>query len=509
MSYERGIVIGGRDFTEIVNTCDFSWDDKGGRDAVLSIERTPFDRFEDIELDDIVEIRYDLTSATRWFKGIVAELSTSLVGGLRIHAVGVRDKMKEAYPTGRYGSAVGVANPTNTDITFLEEETGGTLPAGTYTYQVSALDDTGETLAVQPSAGTASITGNNGKITLSWVALANAKKYKVYKGSGTPWEYFETTAISWVDDGRTKGTSDAALPASNTTDSPDIVATDVLSVLTDILTSHLPSDLSTGTLSAGGSTTLDDFNIDDGVANLMDVISSLADIVGDVVWGVDQDGAVYFIPRDDSSIQKTYKIGQDNPTSDLVTIATRSRTRDEVSAVRVEGEAKLSEPDQIDALKASTSTVRGRNTIRKYLPGVTTAATANTAIANIQDKYVSNPDRWSITVEEIDTLIKPGLHFIRLETQFGSTYDFQVQSASYSFGDTPSVSLESGDPEFSAEDEAAEASKADKAASLRANISPNAELVDGTNSALGIARDINDTAAALNLVSVWVPYTGS
>lgn len=106
-----------------------------------------------------------------------------------------------------------LATPTNG--THTTATTGGTLPAGTYTYRVSALDANGETLASAESGITT--TGSTSTVTVVWGAIAGATGYRIYgRAAGGQQLMAEVGAVtSWLDDGSI--TPSGALPAANTT----------------------------------------------------------------------------------------------------------------------------------------------------------------------------------------------------------------------------------------------------------------------------------------------------
>jgi microcystin-dependent protein len=101
--------------------------------------------------------------------------------------------------------------------TLVASETGGTLPAGTYQYRVSAINASGETLASPEAATAATIVGTTGSVAVSWAAVTGATGYKVY-GRTTAGELLMATlgtVTTWTDDGSV--TPAGALPGSNTT----------------------------------------------------------------------------------------------------------------------------------------------------------------------------------------------------------------------------------------------------------------------------------------------------
>lgn len=340
MSYERRILIGDIDYSHRIDTATFSWVRDGGCDtATLHVADIPFDLFDEIGINDIVEIRYGTAASTCWWYGLVHDLETQLPFGLTILCVGAKLKLGEIYPLGRYGTDVDVITPTG--LTYLVYETAGELAAGSYTYRVSAIDDEGETLA--SSTVLATVVGSTGRVALSWAAVKGASGYRVYRGTANPFTYWQTSEIIFEDDGTSAGTSIATVPASDTATAPTISSAFVDDALTDLLTTYLPEDLSIGDITAGDEFELDDYDLGDGSGTLLDVLGALSDIVGDVVWGVDENGEVYFVPEA-VDYTKAYPITTgERLTADVITAATRRRSRDGVTAVRVVGEDDLSD----------------------------------------------------------------------------------------------------------------------------------------------------------------------
>lgn len=581
MAYARRVYIGGKDLSARVNDCTFEWNrDVGCATANLTIEQTPFDFFEDIEIDDVIDIRY--SSGARWWKGIVASLDTNLNAGLVISGVGMFQLLGEIYPLGRYGSRVDVDAPTN--LAGLVSATGGVLAAATYYYQVSAVDEFGETLATASINKTT--TGATSKVTITWDAVEGAQGYRLYLGNSNPWTYFDVSETTFIHDGNTTGTSIGALPAEDTAAAPTIVSTKVDDVVDDILDTYLPSNISKGSITAGGSFDLDDYDLGEGEASLRDVLAALAEIVGDTVWGTDEDGDVFFVPIATTS-QKTFYVGGDvGDTNDRVMEGTsRTRSRDGVTAVRVEGNEELADParlreidsrvlstddfpdattnngrryfletnfgfnqrltsssvkvaaasssltaaysgntqsyveqnkevlalkrvameddgaggyqirapyteahivkaltlinDRIDRAqnmralgKAAAENFTRRKVALLRLPGVKTPALAKIASTNFLARYTPIPDRWTIVIDNITLLIKPGQHKVTLVTQYGERYLLDVQSVSYSFGDIPQATITAGDPEYDEQKEQEEVKKTVQRQVLRSGLRP-------------------------------------
>lgn len=94
-----------------------------------------------------------------------------------------------------------------TGLTATDGGTGGTLAAGTYFYEVTALDGAGgETTASSEASVTVAV---NHKINLAWTAVTNATGYNVYRSTTTGTETLlsgtglPATTNSFVDTGAT------------------------------------------------------------------------------------------------------------------------------------------------------------------------------------------------------------------------------------------------------------------------------------------------------------------
>lgn len=113
-------------------------------------------------------------------------------------------------PTGTLVAAPGTLTPSTST-------TGGTLPAATYYYKLTALNVAGETTA---SAEASQVTtGATSTVTFTYSAVSGATGYKVYRATSPGAEVYLTTigaVTTFTDTGAiTPGT--AAPPASNTT----------------------------------------------------------------------------------------------------------------------------------------------------------------------------------------------------------------------------------------------------------------------------------------------------
>ena len=351
MAYSRYIYINGRRYDTVIDTCTFSWDDKVGCvDGSLHIPSARFDNFMNIDIGDIVDIRYSAAVSTRWWLGTVAELSTSLTGGLTVSLIGMHSFLSEVRPTGRFGSDVTTDTPANESSAV---DTGaGTLAAGAYDYRIASLDDDGETFATALVEET--LTGSTNAVTLTWDTATGANGYRVYrKIDAGSWVYFDVSELTFVDDGTATGTASAAGPLidgvdTETSTTPTIAATDVESVVNYLLNTFLPPELSKGTVNTGSAETLDDYDLTNSTATLKEVLFALAEIVGDVVTGVDEDGAVFFVAEATGVPgNNIFTVGEASGLGSVMNVV-RRKSRDGVSFVKVEGEEDLEDPDQTD-----------------------------------------------------------------------------------------------------------------------------------------------------------------
>jgi hypothetical protein len=90
--------------------------------------------------------------------------------------------------------------------------TGGSLPAGTYSYRIVAVLRTAqESMAYSArSAEVVTSVGSSGKVVLAWTPVPNAQSYRIYRGTaaGQQDRYFSSTSASFTDAGTATGTTD-------------------------------------------------------------------------------------------------------------------------------------------------------------------------------------------------------------------------------------------------------------------------------------------------------------
>lgn len=103
---------------------------------------------------------------------------------------------------------------------------GGTITAGTYKYIVTAINANGETS--QSNEQTIVTTGSTSTVTVTWLTVAGATGYKLYKtaaGGATNTELlYKTVGLVLTDIDTTPGAPAGALPTSNTATTPNVYA---------------------------------------------------------------------------------------------------------------------------------------------------------------------------------------------------------------------------------------------------------------------------------------------
>lgn len=123
-----------------------------------------------------------------------------------------RDPGNGRYVPGVRAASAALAAPGGVAATPLT--TGGSLPAATYSYRVTARNSAGETL---PSAAVSAITtGATGMVSVTWTAVPGATSYSVYgRTAGAELLLATVTDTAYTDTGRT--TPAGPLPTANTT----------------------------------------------------------------------------------------------------------------------------------------------------------------------------------------------------------------------------------------------------------------------------------------------------
>ena len=108
----------------------------------------------------------------------------------------------------------------------LDPNAVGSLAAGTYYYEVTAITGAGETL---PSAEASTTVGTSGAIRIDWGDVPGALSYRIYKGTsaGSESGYFTSMTASFFDDGVALDTGTFAAGTPPTTTNVHAVQTTV------------------------------------------------------------------------------------------------------------------------------------------------------------------------------------------------------------------------------------------------------------------------------------------
>lgn len=356
-AYTRKIVLGGKDFTKLVNNCSFSWSRNIGCDnASLAIQAANFDDMLSLKAGDTVSIEF--SDSVPWWTGIIIDLSTNLTNGLSIECAGIaRTIFSETLVHDAFGLHVMPSYVTTLAATVTE--TPGNLGMGFHKYYVTTFDGTGErassdgitaypeALAVPVPdydlikveaevtfAGTSTRT-----VHLTWDDDDRATKWRIYKQittaqssafkgqgaatallaytpthAGTTLHYMDVTTPEFTDDGSIDWNTlpSASLPQYDTCRMNAIAAEtspyaggqgifSARSAVRYLVNTYYASGYDETLLTSGMDTPLFDLDFSTEDTTLADALQTICDFVGGVMWGVRQDNKVFFTDRVDSS----------------------------------------------------------------------------------------------------------------------------------------------------------------------------------------------------------------
>lgn len=444
--YERIIKIGGVDFSAVANTCDFTWNrDVGCETATISIQSAQFDDLLGIKTGDAVSIEF--SSGVSWWQGIVVNVATNLVTGLTIDCAGIVSTLLAETPVReRFGSEVIVPYVTSLAATVVTD--AGNLGAGYHKYFVTAFDSQGERASsngttLYPESGATPIPSydnikieanvtfsgaNTRAVQLTWAADSRVTKWRVYKQlsatqqtqlkgagnasacvavspttSGVIVRYKDVTEAEFIDDGSFDWQSapTATLPIYDTCKQPSIVSEtgdytggqgkhSARSAARYLVATHFPTRYEASLITAGADTPL--LNIDFAAedSNLAEALQTLADFVGGVVWGVNEDGKVFFVDRTDSSAEgvvvKEFVLGAarnegsiHDPTdtqTDVLLNCTRKVTRDGATTINAIPSEKLKAKGSAQNLLAAASKTNDKFATANASDDITNTANA-------------------------------------------------------------------------------------------------------------------------------------
>lgn len=138
-----------------------------------------------------------------------------------------------------------------------------------------------------------------------------------------------------------------------------------------------------------------------------------------------------------------------------------------------------------DALGASyigPAGPRGRFPVIRA-PGIRTSKEAGKVAAEFLLRHVPNPDRWTLTVDNVETLVKPGLGIVEFASQVGDARSLEIVTADYEFGDVSRMVINAGDHVYGPAEPLSETSATP--------VAPGASQV-----AMGTTDDISDALDA-------------
>ena len=377
--YDRYISVnGGRDISSQITQCTFDISPDGGCiTAALQMDGVSFNDFMDLSLGDTVEISYK--PGTPYWYGRITGMSTSLSNGLSIQCSGIsQTDLAECDPSGLFGTLAGITIPASVTSEQLED---GALGDGLHEYYIFAGDDLGflyhATDLTRKTTQTISMTGTPeyAPATCIKVSCANverATRYRIFKafyadmigaaigeghvgvGSATRFYYTDVAAPEFHDD----GTFDweaceylEAIPTAPTHRAKGIVSNDVIDIVKHLADTYFPDLYNAAKITSGTGIEVSELDLDNDDASLLEVLETLAGIAGNVMYGVDAENEIFFMPRGttigtkaqiEARILKTFVIGEqynlttmvpDNVT-DILTEATRTASREGATEIQ-------------------------------------------------------------------------------------------------------------------------------------------------------------------------------
>lgn len=367
-AYIRKIVVGNQTLTTIIDGCSFTWGMNGCENCTLTIGSADFDDFMDVEIGDDIQIYY--SSTERFWRGIVVELSSNF-DGLTIQGVGTKTYLAEAFPSGRFGNAFALGEPTNGAATVgASGDAANALADGTYSFMITAVDEeggeswtgswgTGGSDGFGRTYGSATVDDPDDlgkKVTVTWTAAANAVGYRVYWVFNT-YSFTLSQGCQVIDVGSTTFTlygnttgEPADLPFDNEADvtgvAPTIADADLESIINYLLDNHLPDTITKGAVDLEDlNEDIDDFDLRQGSDDLQKILDALVDLAGECQWYVDEDNQIHFTKLA-TDYSYTFVVKSSDLTINEVDVPvdiSRSRTRDGVTQVKIEGAEQLAD----------------------------------------------------------------------------------------------------------------------------------------------------------------------
>lgn len=157
------------------------WDILGTEFVAAAFPATAWGDFLDLHGETVNLPRADEVQATGsvLFSGAVGTLIPSGSQVATVQADPSAEEAPVAFTTDRTITLAVTPGPTN--LAATPSGTGGTIPAGTYYYRVTAVGPTGET--VGSNEVTVVLSGATSSVALTWAAVPGATAYKIYRGT--------------------------------------------------------------------------------------------------------------------------------------------------------------------------------------------------------------------------------------------------------------------------------------------------------------------------------------
>ena len=377
-TYTRKILIGGDDFSSLVDQCSFSWGECGGpQQASLRISSADFDESYGIQQGDDVDIRYGDAIGTRMWRGIVVEISTSLTDGLSITAAGPKLRLWESMPTGIFGTLADTGPPLLLSATTSNAATGvdGIQTDLSLFILARSIDADGTTDYTDTTANPASPLGYNAsfpfrlgipagtiaankQLDLSWTCGQNATGTEIELifdlfGPDQRLEFYDAVGDTLSIDGVFSPTEGTTFADSNTARQATIAGTTIEDIVNHLLDTYLPTGMTKGTVDIDAlNVNVDLFDLTNSGSDLNQVLTALRDLSGDVQWYVDASLAVHFVVIGTASAA-TFQI-QGTPGTlsaadhDVLIGLVKKQTREGITIVKIEGEDAMEDSDLED-----------------------------------------------------------------------------------------------------------------------------------------------------------------
>jgi len=216
-----------------------------------------------------------------------------------------------------------------------------------------------------------------------------------------------------------------------------IADTDVESVVDYFADNWLPSGIGKGTINAGDDIDLTDFRLD-GTMDLLETIEALSDIVGDVVWGVDETKDFYFRAARTSTAQ-TFYFADRNETFEVMQASRRVSRKGYNKLIIRGGELADCSGQYIGVF----TTGDGKRSIALMIPGINNDTDGLLFANNFFGKHPITPDVYSFEALNLTSLVKPSDGVVKIYDQSRKSIgSFHINSVRYAFDETTAAGFD-------------------------------------------------------------------